>query len=388
MELSKIHTERMDLRGVRFDVALLMTLFGLVLAFTVRLSANELGHPSTFNGEIDEFYMGVRSLGMGGVYVNTVNDETALLTNPAGLGKIRETTLVVVDPEIHGAFKSTEVFTLSNASELLDLQGVLNGLNRAPGARHHSRAQVFPALVTNGFGIGLLYKNQTNAMVSQDSTQFRLDHVEDWAAVLGYNMRFWGGIVKLGVTGRLVNRSEIHADLDPASTGLTYGSLALQGMGLAADGGLILTAPVAALPALGLVVRDVGNTRYDFRPGLFNSTTEKPGETKQTVDAALSFQPLLGNHTRSTFAVDYRGVTSPLDPERETFLKRLHVGAEFNFSDFAFLRFGANQGYWTAGVELATEKIQLQFASYGEEVGFPNALREDRRWVFQFSFRL
>ena len=36
-----------------------------------------------------EFYNGVRGLGMGGASVGVVNDETALLLNPAGMGKLR-----------------------------------------------------------------------------------------------------------------------------------------------------------------------------------------------------------------------------------------------------------------------------------------------------------
>ena len=37
-----------------------------------------------------EYYKGVRALGMGGVTVPTVNDETALIQNPAALGKVKK----------------------------------------------------------------------------------------------------------------------------------------------------------------------------------------------------------------------------------------------------------------------------------------------------------
>lgn len=358
-----------------------------VLAILSVSSFTQFVSAATFNGEIEEFYTGVRMLGMGGVYVNTVNDETALLTNPAGLGKLRDYTFTVVDPELHGAFADTEIVNVTNFMEALSIQGLLDRLNQSRGQRWHSKAQLFPSFVAPNFGIGLLAKYQTNASVDPAGTIYRLDYVSDWALALGYNFRMSGGIIKMGVTGRLVNRTEIHEDLDPNATGLTVAGLAKEGMGIAADAGLILTAPIAGLPAIGVSVRDVGNTSYNFREGMFNATTERPRETEQSVDVALSFQPIVGNRVRSTIAFEYHGITTPLVEADEDSIKRSHVGIEFNFADFAFLRGGANQGYWTAGLEFATEKFQLQVASYGEEVGRPGALREDRRWVGKFALR-
>ena len=40
-----------------------------------------------------------------------------------------------------------------------------------------------------------------------------------------------------------------------------------------------------------------------------------------------------------------------------------------------------NQRYWTAGLELAMANYQLQFATYGEEVGTATANLESRRYV-------
>lgn len=351
------------------------------------VAASSVASAASFNGEIDEFYTGVRSLGMGGVYVNTVNDETALLTNPAGLGKLRDYTFTIVDPELHGAFANTEIVSVTNFMDALSIQGLLDRLNQTRGQHWHSKMQLFPSFVAPNFGIGLLAKYQMNAAVDPAGTTYRLDYVNDWALALGYNFRMYGGIVKVGVTGRFVNRSEIHDNLDPASTGLTVAGIAREGMGIAADAGLILTAPIAGLPALGFSVRDVGNTSYNFREGMFNATALRPQDTEQTVDVALSFQPILGNRTRATIAFEYHGITTPLVESQEDATKRSHAGIEFNFADFAFVRAGANQGYWTAGLEFATEKFQLQVASYGEEIGNPNGRREDRRWVGKFALR-
>jgi len=47
-----------------------------------------------------------------------------------------------------------------------------------------------------------------------------------------------------------------------------------------------------------------------------------------------------------------------------------------------------NQNYLTYGLELASEKMSWQFASYGEEVGTSTTKQEDRRYVFKVSLRL
>ena len=370
--------------GSRFICLILSVL----LAGMIQLMAVRSAHAvTTFGGEIDEFYTGVRSLGMGGVYVNVVNDETAIFTNPAGLGKLRDYTLTFFDPEMTGSFNNTDIVNISNFADAIAVQGLLDKLNQSRDKHWNAKFQISPSFVAPNFGIGALAKYQYNARVDSSGSIYRFDYVNDYALGLATNIRLWSGVIKLGVAGRLVNRSEIHKDIPANSTGLELRALESEGMGLAADAGMIITAPVAGLPAVGVSVRDVGNTSYNLRAGMFNATNDRPVDTEQSVDVALSAQPILGNGTRMTISLEYRGVTSALNEAEEDFMKRTHAGFEVNFSDFAFIRGGANQGYWTGGLEFATERFQLQVASYGEEIGSPSGRREDRRWVGKFSLR-
>lgn len=336
-------------------------------------------------GEFYEFYTGVRQLGMGGAYVSTVNDETAILTNPAGLGKLRDTTFTFIDPEISGSFDDTKIATLSNVSNVLNTQGLLDSLNQSRGTHWNAKAQFFPSIVTTNFGAGLHAKIETNAEVDSAGNTFRLDYTDDYAAALGYCFRFFGGVVKFGTSARIINRSEIHKDIPVNSTNLTLNTLASEGLGIGGDLGMIVTAPVQFLPALSVVVRDVGGTSYELSNGLFNSTATKPQETPQSIDAGVAIFPILSNGTRLSIAAEYHDALKS-NPDPDT-MKRVHAGMEFNFRDFFFLRGGLNQRYWTGGVELATENFQLQVASYGEDIGPTGTPREDRRWVTKFTFR-
>lgn len=361
---------------------------GLRLSLFLSVALTLLLVPSSlFAAEIEQFYTGVRMMGMGGAYVNSVNDETALLTNPAGLGKVRDLTFTVFDPEVQASYNDTEIITLSNYQNAFQIQGLLDALNLNKGKHWFSKFQVFPSIIGPNFGIGLLAKYQYNAEVDSAGTNYRLDYVSDWAIPIGTTLRFFSGVIKVGITGRLVNRTEIHKDLSPASTGLEIKNIASEGIGIAGDVGLIATAPIQWLPAIGAVVRDIGTTNYNLREGWFNATTTRPVDTPQRIDVAFSMQPIISNRVRMTIALDYQGITTPLVEAQEDAIKRSHAGVEFNIADFAFVRGGANQGYWTAGLEFATERFQLQAATYGEELGTPTARREDRRWIGKFAIR-
>lgn len=341
-----------------------------------------------------EFYNGVRALGMGGATVATVNDETALLSNPAGLGRLRDTFLTIADPEIDFS-SATPSLVGTDTGRLTDINEALSVLNQNPGEHLHARTQVFPSIVTTNFGLGLFVKYSLDAEVEQASTttttttttasNFRLDYTNDTALVLGYNFRIWDGILKLGFNGRLINRSEVAQDLNPRGK-YTIDELHAEGLGMASDVGLILTAPWVYLPTLAAVWRDVGNTKFDFGKGIFDDTDPKdPRVVEQTVDVGFSVQPILGKKSRWTLAAEYRDVLTA--DEEEDHFRRIHVGAEVNLADVLFLRAGMNQRYWTAGLEFASEFYQLQAATYGEEIGTSKETREDRRYVLKFSFR-
>lgn len=339
----------------------------------------------SYAGERYEFYNGVRALGMGGAAVAVVNDETALLYNPAGLGKLRDYFITIIDPEIAIGEKTEQIAGL----DFLQMGNPQTALTKAlvnPDLHNHVRTQVFPSLVVPNFGIGLFAKYETNAEYDTTTNKFKYDYTNDYAGVFGFNFRIYGGIIKWGFTGRIVNRVEVHRDdIDPASTSLSLSSLGSEGLGIGGDSGLMITAPVAYLPTLAAVYRDIGRTTYNFRDGMFLNTTTKPVSTAESVDVALAINPIHGKRWRSTWTVEYRDA---LTASKETdHSRRTHAGVEFNFADAVFLRAGMNQRYWTTGFELSVMNYQLQAAYYGEEIGTAAAPRGDRRYVVKFAFR-
>ena len=359
----------------------------------------------TMAGERYEFYNGVRSLGMGGVAGAVVNDETALLLNPAALGKLRNYFVTVVDPELElGA--DTQAMIDLDVMAFMDPQDTLDAAKTKPGKRFHQRAQLFPSFVVTNFGMGLYARYAADAFTDSAATNYTYEYRNDLAFVLGFNFRLFDGRVKFGVNARAINRIESQrTDIPIASTGLTLeteinsSTIAKEGFGVGSDVGLILTAPWKLLPTLSFVYRDIGTTSYNMNTGMFLSTTSRPESTPATLDVAIGLFPIIGKNKRMSMSVELVDVLDVVEPVTEEksdeMMRRLHGGFEINFNDFFFLRAGMNQGYWTAGFELAMFNSQLQFATYGEEVGdvVPKGStdtyidKEDRRYVFKYAYR-
>ncbi len=314
-----------------------------------------------------------------------VNDRNGSLVNPAALGKLRDFYGTIFDPELELGSNVPTFYSDQSFSNPFSLEDVAGSLDQNRGAYYHAKAQVFPSLVGKNFGIGLYGNYLLDAQASADGSTIDTYYRNDFAFALGFNFRFLDGRVKLGFNSKLISRIEVNNPTLSATGPLDYSSIATEGLGLSNDVGLILTAPWTYLPTLSAVVRDIGGTSFDQANGIRMTTTERPTLVKQDVDVAAALFPIHTNYVRSAWTVEYRGLlTSQDEPDKA---KLIHAGFEFNFGDVFFLRGGYNQRYWTAGLELASERFQWQLASYGEEVGTSDSPKEDRRYTFKFAFR-
>lgn len=331
------------------------------------------------------FYSGVRCLGMGGACLAVTNDETALLVNPAALGKLRDFYGTVFDPELEFGYQTQGFYQEKSFTSPYTLEDMAAVLNNKREAHYHAKAQVFPSFVGRNFGIGLFGNYLLDAEMSADGSTIDTYYRNDVAFVLGFNFRLLDGRVKLGFNTKLINRIEVDNPAVPAAGPLDYKSIGTEGVGLSTDVGLILTAPWKYIPTLSAVVRDVGGTSFSQSHGVRLDTAGRPNLIKQDVDVAAAIFPIHNNYMRSSWTVEYRGLLTSGDEEDKA--KLIHGGLELNIKDVLFLRAGYNQRYWTAGLELASEHTQWQLATYGEEIRTSDNPREDRRYVFKFAYR-
>lgn len=335
--------------------------------------------------ETYEYYNGIRGLGMGGADIAVVNDETALLINPAGLGKLRDKYGTLIDPEWAWNENFSSIYNSKPVTSPTDIEKIQPVLDLSRNKQYHFHWQAFPSYVVKNFGIGVFTKSSLDAKTSADGTLMTTKYFYDTALVLGYNFRFLDGRIKLGFNVKAMNRATVDGDLTTSGS-MKLKDNALEGSGLGNDVGLMLTAPWATLPTLSVVVRDVSNTKFTNAGYLVKPiSTTRPAEIKQDADVAIAFFPISGNRTRSTITLQANNMLTASTEENKT--KLYHFGYELNMSDLFFFRLGANGKYWTTGVELASERTQFQMAYYGEEIGTLAAPEEERRFAFKWSFR-
>lgn len=354
--------------------------------FWAALAIASLGGPVAAAAERHAFYEGSRGRAMGGAQIAVVNDETALLVNPAALGKLRDVFGTVFDPEVEVSNNVNKMNSSSRISDFFSVSAIKDSLAANPERYYHAKMQLFPSLVARNFGIGLYYGRTLDAQMDAAGTAMDVFSRDDLALVLGYNLTLADGRIKVGVNTKLLNRIEIKnssvsptGPLDATSIG------AAEGTGLSTDVALMLAAPWVFLPTVTAVLHDVGGTSFTQRRGFRMATANAPDIVPQDLDVAMALFPIQTNRIRSSFSVEYRGLlTSDSEPDKA---KLLHVGTELNFDDILFLRAGYNQRYLTGGIEIASERLQFQITSYGEEVGDQNNPREDRRTMFKFAFR-
>ncbi len=334
--------------------------------------------------EVREFYNGARMLAMGGASIAVVNDETALLTNPAGLGKLRNAFGTILDPEIDGSSYLGSIYKAKAFSNPLSMSQMAASLNLARDSYSHFRAQVFPSFVVRNFGFGIYWRQSLDAIMNTLGTSMATSYYDDLTLALGYNLRLWEGRIKIGFAGRAISRIEVAKNLDPTAA-LDLASNASEGFGLAGDLGLNLTAPWTYLPTISAVVRDVGGTKFTSGNNLRLTSTSRPVAVAQDIDLGVALFPIHANRTRSAITLEY---TKMVEASRAIDKNRYyHAGYELNYADLFFFRIGMNQNFFTAGVELASEFTQIQLSTYGENVAADGSTTEDRRFVFKFALR-
>jgi hypothetical protein len=334
--------------------------------------------------EVREFFNGARMMAMGGASIAVVNDETALLSNPAGLGKLRDLYGTVIDPELALSGNISELYRKKALTQFFDLGPVKEALDLSRDSYYYARGQIFPSFVARNFGFGIFNRYELSAKMNQDGTLMSTSYYDDLAVLLGFNFRLLDGRLKLGVTGKAVSRIEINKDID-ASGSLDKSAHASEGFGIGSDVGLILTAPWAWLPTLSVVARDVGGIQFESGSGLRMKTETRPVKVEQDYDVALAFFPIHGNKKRSSFTIEHTQIQAATKASDKT--RFYHLGYELNLSDLVFIRAGMNQKFWTGGFEFASERLQFQLTSYGEDVGTDGSSEENRRFVFKFALR-
>jgi hypothetical protein len=319
----------------------------------------------------------VRAMGMGNAYTAVVDNADSLFYNPAGLARIGGVSWTIF--EATGGFSNltelTEAMTAVSGGSIIDIMNSLYGEQVWIGG-HGKTAVTLPnmaaALYTTidySFGVN-------NPSLPELSANILTDTGLAAGAGLGIIPGLHVGAVLKSISR--VGTRQVYGVTELGT--LDYNSIAASfsegGQGFSIDVGanLIIQSPVT--PVISMVARNVGGTTF------LTTSDSLPNDDEEIIlGGALLFNlPMLT--ISPSFDLRYIGDKTGLDLGR-----RLNLGLEVDLPVFD-IRAGFHQGYFSYGAGMSLGLIQMDFASYGVEMGQYAGQLEDRRYLLSFKMEL
>lgn len=364
----------------------------LIIILSLIFSSVTFGAMDFEDAVFPELVTSSRALAMGNAYLCRVDDSAAAFYNPAGLGSVRishfhltnvhlETNKGLIDTTTGGTLTSAA----SNLSKAYDLDGSRQLLKESRGKIFHNRVQTMPNIITRYMTMGYFLSQQsrstipfddqvTDASGAQFEYAFRRDHGPYWAL----NLSLFGGVLKFGGTGILLNRIEATGDADPnVSFELQDGDY-YKGTAFVVEGGARLTLPIALLPTFSAVYHNALGSTFSGR------AKGAPPKIKSTMDIGFSVTPQIGKFVRVHLEVNYKDATGLHADVNAT--RKVLAGMEIDFARVMFVRLGYGDGFGSGGIGIKTRRLEFDLTTYAVDTttsGFRG--QEDRRFVISLS---
>ncbi len=337
------------------------------------------------------FYENTRSKGMGGATVALSDDEQALYSNPAALAirKRKNYAFVSLTGEINQDFRRVKDETDRLSDKDTPEGRAFNNdvLNRTMGTQARLLLSNFAYyLGASGFGVGFLSQSLGEISVIRP-TNPRVKNLQVFDSVLSgsFSRPVSGKSIVLsdksngwwGFTAKVVTRNYINHDFDARDfAGLSENALKankFNGVTGDIDFGTFWALDNKYWQTLGLTVGNIFENNLDDNVGHLN----------RWLAFGTSIHPLSGPQERQEkllFAADYWSMD-----EGGSFLSNIRIGLEGKPYDWLALRMGVRGGYISAGLTTTFRLLQLDYATYSEELGPRPGSLEDRRHTVSIS---
>lgn len=119
----------------------------------------------------------------------------------------------------------------------------------------------------------------------------------------------------------------------------------------------------------GLVVKNVIGGEFTKSTAVNKNATEVPTKIERTIDIGSQYRFYDGEDLKIRAMLDFQNLLHP----NITLATSTHMGAEFDYSPSGWFktqfRVGMNQMYYTAGATFLFGVLNIDLATYGEEVG-------------------
>lgn len=340
------------------------------------------------DGIFPELATSARALAMGNAFICKVDDASAAFYNPAGLGTVRyphfHVSNIAIETNKGGMQAATGgpvANSFSNMPKMFSIDGIRQVMYKNPGKLAHSRIHAQPNFTSRYFSFGFLFAKRTRAVVTDivSPTGFEFADRTDMGPYAAINLSLFGGILKFGASGIILNRSELIGTADPAATIVVNSNTYQSGTALIATFGSKLTLPFNLLPTFAATIHNGLKTKFSG-----GGTSGVPTTIPQSMDVGFSITPQVGTATRIHLEANLKDLT--FAHSGIAFTRRILLGMELDFSRIFFFRLGYGDGFGSAGLGVKSKRLEFDLTTYAVDTSTA-AYRgtEDRRFAIAIS---
>ncbi len=361
---------------------------------------------------IHHHYESMRALGMGDAFIASTNDYSALFYNPAALAR-RESGQINLAIDAGWTAETTnlskdfsDVSSKNTTTDAEKYNAYSELLQKYYGKTFTIRAKVFEGIwVRPNWGFGIVPADVTLDMQihNQAAPSVDIRTYVDTTIAYAYAKDLKGlvpGRLSVGSNFKLINRGYANRQFNAldfvADSQVLKKEDLRDGYTFDMDWGTLYTPEVPsegvlsvfqlAKPTFAAVVRNVVDMGFKNTMHLMSKDqVEAPERLYRVLDVGAKFEYpslwIFGGRGE----VDVRDIGHP----NFTVRRALHVGFEFDWSVTTWwrghYRVGLNQGYYTAGISAMLFIFNLDFATYGEEVGSYSQPKENRIYMAKLN---
>jgi hypothetical protein len=358
---------------------ILLTLF-ISLLVTTALSAEEY----------NRMYRGYRPMGMGGAFTAVSDDENAVFYNPAGLNRIKpgEGKIAVLNPQL--------VLNTSAMNVISKIKGKMteNPIDTlTPYIGQNMNATFVPSMpywTRHNFELALLLPSLNNSTTLRRNiaVQALENAVIDSGLMVGFAHGFLQDRLSIGADVKFLVRGAAFVPFDAVQLytkkAIAFKDVGGYGFGVDGDIGALYTFNKigAVVPSVGLTINNIGATKFPTHFGSNKMAVPEKFRLQRSVGLGSKFEmPSAWHFSKWIVAFDINNIG-----QSGSMFKKVHLGTEAWLFNFFGLRGGINQGYFTFGLSLAVPVVQIDFFTYGEELGQSAGTKGDRRVGVQLTF--
>ncbi len=330
-----------------------------------------------------------RALAMGNAYIAKADDAASAFYNPAGLGTIRhphfhlshfhfELNKGWIDSAAGG--KASDI--PSGFSKAFSIDGQRQLLKDRPGLISHARVHALPNFTTRYFSLGYLLSKRMRSTVTDSSSSTGFEYADrlDHGPYAALNLSLFGGVLKAGVSGIILSRSEVFGTANPSSTITVSDSQYKKGIGSIITGGAKLTLPISYLPTFAITAHNMGGRHFTMNV----RGAGAPDPIKSSIDVGFSLTPQVGQSTRIHLEANYKDFTGKFPGVSTT--RKIIFGMELDFARTFFMRLGYGDGFGSAGLGIKSRKLEFDLTTYAVDTTSASFRgKEDRRFSMTFS---